>query len=158
MASVAATQMLQFGHKFVKSCFTFLLRNNVYGLVNLKPIVPGHVLVVAKRNSAQRLQDLTEVETLDFWLTVQEVSRVMQGIYKAECQICVQDGSDAGNLFFLQINKYILFELLYNISNHTKLLYLLFNKIRFFLFSLFPYTTGQSIKQVHCHIVPKQAN
>jgi bis(5'-adenosyl)-triphosphatase len=50
----------------------------------LKPIVPGHVLVVARRSVA-RLKELTEIETLDLWLTAQEVAKIIEQIYQTEC-------------------------------------------------------------------------
>lgn len=59
----------------------FLLRKNVVGIVNLKPILPGHVLVCPRRN-VLRLRDLNEIETLDLWLSITEVQKVIEDIYK----------------------------------------------------------------------------
>lgn len=42
--------------------------------VNLKPIVPGHVLVVPKR-AVPRIHDLSEDESVDLWLSVTKVCR-----------------------------------------------------------------------------------
>jgi diadenosine tetraphosphate (Ap4A) HIT family hydrolase len=66
------------------------------GLVNLKPLVPGHVLVIPRRVVA-RLQDLTEEETNDLWLSVREVQQVVTSYHKTNgSQLGVQDGFDAG--------------------------------------------------------------
>jgi Diadenosine tetraphosphate (Ap4A) hydrolase and other HIT family hydrolases len=59
----------------------FLLRKNVVGFVNLKPAVPGHVLV-SPRKQVQRLKELNEIETCDLWLSVAEVQKVIEEIYK----------------------------------------------------------------------------
>jgi bis(5'-adenosyl)-triphosphatase len=59
----------------------FLLRKNVVGLVNLKPVSPGHVLV-CPRKQVLRLKDLNEIETCDLWLSVAEVQKVIEEIYK----------------------------------------------------------------------------
>ena len=65
-------------------------------LVNLKPLLPGHVLVCPRR-VAPRLSDLTSDEVSDLFLTVQCVSQVIERIYKASgLNIAMQDGADAG--------------------------------------------------------------
>ncbi len=71
----------KFGNFDVPATEIFLLRKNVVGLVNLKPITAGHVLVCPRRPAA-RLQDLTEIETVDLWLSVTEVHKVIEEIYK----------------------------------------------------------------------------
>ncbi|KAH8656151.1 hypothetical protein BGZ60DRAFT_417890, partial [Tricladium varicosporioides] len=47
-----------------------------YALVNIKPILPGHVLVIPYR-PAQRLTDLTQDELTDMFTTVQKVQRML---------------------------------------------------------------------------------
>lgn len=46
-----------------------------YGIVNLKPITPGHVLIITKR-VCDRLGDLSKEEVTDLFLTVHEVIRI----------------------------------------------------------------------------------
>ncbi|KAL4480398.1 hypothetical protein ABPG74_020914 [Tetrahymena malaccensis] len=94
-ASVVANLTVQFGKNQLPLSQVFILRKNVFATTNLKPACPGHVLV-ASRRPVKRLHELTEVETLDLWTTVQQVSRVMEQIHKFPCQIGVQDGTDAG--------------------------------------------------------------
>ena len=65
-------------------------------LVNLKPLLPGHVLVTPRR-VAPRLSDLSADEVSDLFLTVQRVARVVERVYKAtSLNIAMQDGVDAG--------------------------------------------------------------
>ncbi|KAF8713728.1 hypothetical protein RHS03_00505, partial [Rhizoctonia solani] len=67
-----------------------------FGIVNLKPIVPGHVLVVPYR-VVPRLSDLAVEEIADLFYTVQKVGGVVQQEYKAEgLTIACQDGPAAG--------------------------------------------------------------
>ncbi|KAL8281529.1 hypothetical protein RQP46_006213 [Phenoliferia psychrophenolica] len=54
------------------------------GLVNLKPLVPGHVLVIPKRVTP-RFGDLTPEEVCDLFLSVQTISRVVEKEYNAGC-------------------------------------------------------------------------
>ncbi|KAG9007808.1 hypothetical protein FRB94_001708 [Tulasnella sp. JGI-2019a] len=67
-----------------------------YGVVNLKPIVPGHVLVVPNR-VVHRLSDLTHEEVSDLFGSVQKIGGVVEKVYKANAlTVAVQDGEAAG--------------------------------------------------------------
>ena len=67
-----------------------------YRQVNLKPLLPGHVLV-SPRRVTPRFSDLTQVEVTDLFLTVQKVGRMIEHVYKAtSLNIAIQDGIDAG--------------------------------------------------------------
>lgn len=64
--------------------------------VNLKPLVPGHVLVIPVR-VASRLADLTKEEFDDLFLSVRIVQMMVQEFYGAKAsKLGVQDGKDAG--------------------------------------------------------------
>jgi bis(5'-adenosyl)-triphosphatase len=64
--------------------------------VNLKPILPGHVLV-SPRRCVPRVADLTPAETADLFLTVRKVGRMVERVYNASSlNIATQDGVDAG--------------------------------------------------------------
>ena len=71
------------------------------GLVNLRPIVPGHVLVIPKR-VAPRLSDLTPSEHADLWSSVQTVQSMLERHYhksggeEGGFNVAVQDGRVAG--------------------------------------------------------------
>lgn len=75
----------------------FLKTKHSYALVNLKPLVPGHVLVVPLRNQVIRLSDLTPEESIDYFKTVQLVQKFIYWEYNAESlNIAIQDGPEAG--------------------------------------------------------------
>jgi len=64
--------------------------------VNLKPLLPGHVLVIPRR-VVPRITDLSAEEATDFILTVQRVGRTVERVYGATAMnIAMQDGPDAG--------------------------------------------------------------
>lgn len=77
-------------------------------MVNLKPLLPGHVLV-SPRRVVPRLTDLTAEETSDLFTAVQKVQRMLAGRYfqddmlgtqgdptDGSFNIAVQDGPNAG--------------------------------------------------------------
>ena len=67
-----------------------------FALVNLKPLLPGHVLV-SPRRIVPRFNDLSAAEVQDLFLTVQRVSRTVERVYNASSlNIAIQDGVDAG--------------------------------------------------------------
>ena len=49
-----------FGHVIIPTSQIFLLRKNVYAIINHQPFVPGHVLVCS-RKVVPKLSDLTEI-------------------------------------------------------------------------------------------------
>ncbi|KAF9074959.1 diadenosine hydrolase [Rhodocollybia butyracea] len=67
-----------------------------YAIVNLKPLVPGHVLVVPTRK-VTRLVDLNESEIASLMGSVQRVGNVIERAYGADAlTIACQDGKAAG--------------------------------------------------------------
>lgn len=65
-------------------------------IVNLKPIVPGHVLVIPKRVEP-RLLSLTAAEYSDLFNSVRIVSNALEKHYLADAlNIAIQDGKEAG--------------------------------------------------------------
>ncbi|KAF8560164.1 HIT-like protein [Imleria badia] len=67
-----------------------------YAIVNLKPIVPGHVLVMPTR-VVPRLTDLTTPELTSLMTSVQHVGRVIEKAYSADSlTVACQDGRAAG--------------------------------------------------------------
>ncbi|KAK9466267.1 HIT-like domain-containing protein [Lipomyces arxii] len=74
----------------------FFQSSHSYALVNLKPILPGHVLICPYR-VVPRIKDLSTEEVADLFVTVQKVSKVIENVYKADSlNIAVQDGPLAG--------------------------------------------------------------
>jgi bis(5'-adenosyl)-triphosphatase len=64
--------------------------------VNLKPLLPGHVLV-SPLNVRPHLSDLTPAEVADLFQTVTRVQRTLKRVYRADAfNVAVQDGEAAG--------------------------------------------------------------
>ncbi|KAK2759544.1 hypothetical protein FQN54_003023 [Arachnomyces sp. PD_36] len=67
-----------------------------FALVNIKPLLPGHVLVSPLRN-VPRISDLTTAEVTDLFLTVNRVGKMVERVFNASSlNIAIQDGIDAG--------------------------------------------------------------
>ncbi|XP_074568583.1 bifunctional bis(5'-adenosyl)-triphosphatase/adenylylsulfatase FHIT [Curcuma longa] len=67
-----------------------------YAMVNLRPVVPGHVLICPKRE-VKRFVDLTADEVCDLWLTAKEVGDRLEDYHKASSlTFTIQDGPQAG--------------------------------------------------------------
>lgn len=87
--------MIKFG-SFNVTGQVFYQTSLSFSLVNLKPLVPGHVLVCPLRNVA-RVSSLSNEEASDFYMTVQKISKVIEKYYKADAMnIAIQDGPLAG--------------------------------------------------------------
>ena len=86
----------QFGKFKVDASQLFYASELSVAAVNLKPLCPGHVLVVPKRCVAH-LADMTAAERADLWRTVRRVQALVCGVHGADgCKLGVQDGRDAG--------------------------------------------------------------
>ncbi|GAB7363008.1 hypothetical protein MBLNU230_g3302t1 [Neophaeotheca triangularis] len=69
---------------------------HTFALVNLKPLLPGHILVCPHRVTAS-LTSLSAPEIADLFTTVTKIQRTLQRLYKAEAfNVAVQDGEAAG--------------------------------------------------------------
>lgn len=90
-----ANKPVYFG-SFLVTSQVFHLTQHSFALVNLKPLLPGHVLVSPLRVTP-RFSDLTQAEVSDLFLTVQRVGRMIEHVYNASSlNIAIQDGEDAG--------------------------------------------------------------
>jgi len=89
------TRAVHFG-SFLVNPQVFHITPLSFAVVNLKPILPGHVLVSPLR-VVPRISDLSPAEVADLFLTVQRVSRMIGRVYGATAlNIALQDGVDAG--------------------------------------------------------------
>ncbi|KAH7379481.1 HIT-like domain-containing protein [Pyrenochaeta sp. MPI-SDFR-AT-0127] len=87
--------VIKFG-TFAVSSQVFHLTRLSFAIVNLKPLLPGHVLV-SPRRVVPRFNDLSAAEVQDLFLTVQRVSRMVERVFHASSlNIAIQDGIDAG--------------------------------------------------------------
>ena len=67
-----------------------------FAFVNIKPVLPGHVLVSPVR-VVKRFCELTEEEVADLFTSTQKIARVLERAYNAtSLSIAIQDGPDAG--------------------------------------------------------------
>lgn len=89
-------KVYKFGHCQIKSDQVFYKTQLSYAFVNIKPVLPGHVLVAPLRH-AERFSDLTPNETADLFTTVQSVSNAVKKHFKGtSLTIAIQDGKEAG--------------------------------------------------------------
>ena len=66
------------------------------GLVNLKPVVPGHVLIITRR-VVKRFADLTPEEVADLWSLAKRVGAAIEPHFGASSlTFAIQDGPHAG--------------------------------------------------------------
>ncbi|KAI8931194.1 hypothetical protein NX059_011544 [Plenodomus lindquistii] len=87
--------VIKFG-AFVVTNQVFHLTRLSFAIVNLKPLLPGHVLV-SPRRIVPRFNDLSPTEVQDLFATVQRVSRMVERVFGASAlNIAIQDGVDAG--------------------------------------------------------------
>lgn len=86
----------QFGYLSIKSTQVFYRSKLSYAFVNIKPVLPGHVLVASLR-PVERFCDLTPSEIADIFTVVQTVSAAVQKHFLSTSQtVAIQDGKEAG--------------------------------------------------------------
>lgn len=87
---------VRFGRIAIDTRQVFYASEHCFAMVNLKPLVPGHVLVVSRRVVPQ-LSGLDEDEYADLWRAALAVAaRVSEYHGKDAANLAVQDGRDAG--------------------------------------------------------------
>ncbi|KAK0391104.1 hypothetical protein NLU13_0606 [Sarocladium strictum] len=102
MATSAPNEKIFFG-PFEVTPQVFLKTPHSFGLINHKPIQPGHILICT-RAPHQRLTDLSPAETTDLFTTVQLAQRILarvhfpdpESISSGAFNVGVQDGPAAG--------------------------------------------------------------
>ncbi|XP_047154775.1 bifunctional bis(5'-adenosyl)-triphosphatase/adenylylsulfatase FHIT isoform X1 [Vigna umbellata] len=93
---MAAEEDYTFGPYKIHHTEVFYSTHLSYAMVNLRPLLPGHVLVCPKRE-VKRFVDLTGDETSDLWLTAQKVGKQLESYHKASSlTLAIQDGPQAG--------------------------------------------------------------
>lgn len=95
--SLSTVGVFKFGpHILCKVTQVFYVSELSIGLVNLKPALPGHVLVIPKR-SVPRFPDLTEAETSDLWNSAKRIGAAITPHFKGtSTTYTLQDGPEAG--------------------------------------------------------------
>ncbi|XP_069142377.1 nitrilase and fragile histidine triad fusion protein NitFhit-like [Argopecten irradians] len=93
---VEHAQVYDFGGHPIQSSCVFYRSPACFCFVNIKPVVPAHVLVSTIR-PVERFGDLSQAELSDLFSTVQKVARIVEEHYKAtSLTVSVQDGPEAG--------------------------------------------------------------
>lgn len=84
-------------YQFPVDSQVFFRSTHTYALVNLKPLVAGHILVVPLRTSVLRFGDLTPQESQDYMSSLQLLQGFISKTYKADAlNIAIQDGPESG--------------------------------------------------------------
>lgn len=93
---VRLPEPLMFGPYRIDEDQVFFSTRSTMAVVNLKPLVPGHVLVVPHR-VAVRFADLTPQEVADLYTSVHEIAPRLEKHYGGQAlTISIQDGAAAG--------------------------------------------------------------
>ncbi|KAL4711236.1 hypothetical protein ACJJTC_019077 [Scirpophaga incertulas] len=82
-----------FGHVRIPDACVFYESALSYAFVNLRCVIPGHVLVAPLR-LAERNKDLSDEEAYDFYKTIRTVQKKVHST--DSCTVTIQDGPDAG--------------------------------------------------------------
>lgn len=89
-------KLFKFGPHTITSNEIFFNSKHSFGLVNLKPIVPGHVLVISRRISP-RFLDLSSDEAADLMESAHIICRQIEKAFNSESlTLTIQDGAEAG--------------------------------------------------------------
>ncbi|KAI9334755.1 HIT-like domain-containing protein [Obelidium mucronatum] len=89
-------QQFKFGPHTITANEIFYSTRTTFGLVNLKPVTPGHVLLIPRRVVA-RYSELTAAEASDLALAAQRVGGVVEREFGgAALTLTLQDGAAAG--------------------------------------------------------------
>jgi bis(5'-adenosyl)-triphosphatase len=95
MAEPSANPPILF-HQFIVTPQVFYKTTLSFAFTNIKPLLPGHILVSPLR-IVSRISQLNPLETTDLFLTVQQVAKMLERVYSASAiNVVLQDGVDAG--------------------------------------------------------------
>lgn len=94
--TTASSADMQFGKFRIPANHIFLRTDHSGAFVNLRPIVPGHVLVMPQV-IVPTMEELSQEQYTDLWLTVRQVQTALKKHYQAQAfNVAVQDGREAG--------------------------------------------------------------
>lgn len=83
--------------KFLVTDQVFFQSKYCFAVVNLKPIMPGHILVVPYNTNHIELSNLSVEETTDFFNTVQLLQQFIRKEFSCDAiNVAIQDGPEAG--------------------------------------------------------------
>ncbi|GMG98182.1 hypothetical protein Nepgr_000022 [Nepenthes gracilis] len=101
LSSQMASEYYTFGPYKIDQKEVFYFTDLSYAMVNLRPLLPGHILhaciAVTILHEVKRFVDLTAAETSDLWLTAQKVASRLEHYHEASSvTFTIQDGPQAG--------------------------------------------------------------
>ena len=89
-------KVMKFGDKTIDEKIIFYKRKLVFAFTNLKPFMPGHVLLCPTRVE-KSYKNLTETEVIEMWISAKNISDNLKKYYHTDSvQISIQDGKDSG--------------------------------------------------------------
>ena len=96
ISSIKQNKVMKFGDKTIDEKIIFYKRKLVFAFVNLKPFLPGHVLLAPTRIE-KSYTNLTESEAIEMWISAKNISDNLKKYYHTDSvQISIQDGKDSG--------------------------------------------------------------
>ena len=89
-------KIMKFGDITIDDKIIFYKRKLVFAFTNLKPFLPGHVLLAPTRVE-KSYSNLTETEAIEMWISAKYISENLKKYYHTNSvQISIQDGKEAG--------------------------------------------------------------
>ena len=89
-------KIMKFGDITIDDKIIFYKRKLVFAFTNLKPFLPGHVLLAPTRVE-KSYANLTETEAIEMWISAKNISENLKKYYHTNSvQISIQDGKEAG--------------------------------------------------------------
>ena len=86
----------KFGHITIKKEIVFYHRRFVFAFTNLRPFVPGHILLCPVRPE-KKFCNLTETEVMEMWISARNISDNLKKYYQTDSvNLSIQDGEAAG--------------------------------------------------------------
>ncbi len=88
--------ILKFANIQIDESQIFYKRKFVFAFVNLRPFLPGHVLLCPTRVE-KHYSNLTETEVMELWISAKNIANNLKKYYHTDSvQISIQDGTEAG--------------------------------------------------------------
>ena len=95
-AADSTTYNAVFGPHLITQDQIFYSTDLSLGLVNIRPVLPGHVLVIPRRR-VPRFTNLSNEEVSDLWATAKKVGKALESYFRSSSlTFTIQDGPEAG--------------------------------------------------------------
>ena len=72
---------MKFGQHSIDSSQIFYQRKFVFAFTNLRPFLPGHVLLAPVRQE-KKFANLTETEAMEMWISAKNIAENLKKYYK----------------------------------------------------------------------------